>query len=199
MNSIDLPVSFGEALDKLSILAIKLDKIKDDRRKDVQVEYDMLFDKLRHLFAPDVRYQYAILKDINLLIWEQQDILRCESDTGVNKLDLALIVLEENDRRFRVKAKINNLMNSLLREQKGYARRKVLIRFAATNKVIRYLSTLYEQIHVLIGHDNSNISAFSDDPTIVFVTTAANESEYFKVLHEYTTDVSDIYTHEASS
>ncbi len=38
-----LPVSLGEAIDKITILDIKLDKIKDNRKNDVQKEYDLLF------------------------------------------------------------------------------------------------------------------------------------------------------------
>ena len=47
MSVIDLPVSLGEALDKLTILDIKRDKIKDDRLKDVEHEYNLLYDKLK--------------------------------------------------------------------------------------------------------------------------------------------------------
>jgi FtsZ-binding cell division protein ZapB len=42
-----LPVSLGEAIDKITILDIKLDKIKDNRKNDVQKEYDLLFEKLK--------------------------------------------------------------------------------------------------------------------------------------------------------
>ena len=45
-NIISLPISLGEAIDKLTILDIKLDKIKDIRRIDVQNEYDVLYTKL---------------------------------------------------------------------------------------------------------------------------------------------------------
>ena len=43
-----LPVSLGEAMDKLTILDIKLDQIKDNRRIDVEKEYDLLYEKLNH-------------------------------------------------------------------------------------------------------------------------------------------------------
>jgi len=42
-----LPVSLGEAMDKLSILDIKLDKIKDSRKDNVKIEYDMLYKQLK--------------------------------------------------------------------------------------------------------------------------------------------------------
>lgn len=46
---INLPVSIGEALDKLSILDIKLKKIKDERKLDVKKEYNLLYVKLKEL------------------------------------------------------------------------------------------------------------------------------------------------------
>ena len=45
-NQISLPISLGEAIDKLTILDIKLDKIKDSRVIDVKKEYDLLHEKL---------------------------------------------------------------------------------------------------------------------------------------------------------
>ena len=44
---IELPVSLGEAIDKLTILHIKCDKITDERKIDVQLEYDILYEKLK--------------------------------------------------------------------------------------------------------------------------------------------------------
>ena len=47
-NLLYLPVSLGEAIDKITILDIKLEKIKDNRKNDVQKEYDLLFEKLNN-------------------------------------------------------------------------------------------------------------------------------------------------------
>ena len=56
VSSIDLPVSLGEALDKLSILDIKLDKIKDERKKDVEKEYNILYENLKiYQFMKELR------------------------------------------------------------------------------------------------------------------------------------------------
>ena len=78
--NIELPVSIGEALDKLSILEIKLDKIKDERRADVQKEYDAILGKLDHLFTRDAKFHYHILKEVNMRIWNDQDIFRESKD-----------------------------------------------------------------------------------------------------------------------
>ncbi len=63
-NILSLPVSIGEALDKLSILDIKLDNIKDSRRNNVKVEYDMLYEKLESYVKQCEKY-YNMIKKTN--------------------------------------------------------------------------------------------------------------------------------------
>ena len=72
MDTISLPVSLGEALDKLTILDIKLQKIQDQRRQDVQKEYDLL-DTTLISYRQKYAYYYKLLKEINLEIWDLQD------------------------------------------------------------------------------------------------------------------------------
>ena len=73
-GEICLPVSLGEALDKLTILEIKLQKIQDvARRQDVQKEYDVLLSSLQS-YVTAFSYHYRILKEVNLAIWEIQDV-----------------------------------------------------------------------------------------------------------------------------
>ena len=74
--NIELPVSIGEALDKLSILEIKLEKIKDDRRLDVQNEYDAIYLKLKDFLTEDSLFHYKYLKKVNEEIWNMQDEFR---------------------------------------------------------------------------------------------------------------------------
>jgi hypothetical protein len=176
MNTLDLPVSFGEALDKLSILEIKLDKIKDERRKDVQVEYDMLLDKLTDKFNDDSKYHYTILKDINLKIWEMQDIFRDSKDEK-EKNTLCIQIIDDNDRRFRIKSKLNVLFNSHLREQKGYTKKKAFVLShlglgdcLTFSGAVRFLSTHYDEVKVVCKEKySSNIKLlYHDDPSITF-------------------------------
>ena len=119
MSNIVLEVSLGEALDKLTILDIKIDKIKDSRRDDCLKEYKVLYDTLKD-YVNAFSYHYKILKEINLTIWNLQENIH--NDT--NLTNTYGKVLKENDRRFRVKKQINNLANSSLKEQKGYAKNK---------------------------------------------------------------------------
>ena len=171
-----LPVSLGEALDKLTILDIKLDKIDDQRKEDVQREYDTLLQELE-IYKVEYKYLYSILKYINLDIWEMQDEFR-ESTDDQHKVKLCQQIIVDNDRRFRVKRKINELSNSFLKEQKGYKPLKSCIlthlglgdHIIATG-AIRYFSTCYDELHVICKkkyHLNLELF-FSDDDSIKLV------------------------------
>ena len=114
-----LPVSLGEAIDKITILDIKLYKIKDNRKNDVQKEYDLLFEKLKS-FIIDYTQLYTTMKKVNLLIWDMMDVLRDGNVDEELYLKVCKECIEYNDIRFRVKNKINYVSNSLLKEQKSY-------------------------------------------------------------------------------
>ncbi len=169
---IKLPVSIGEALDKLTILDIKLDKISDDRRKDVKKEYDILHEILLD-FINKYRFYYDILKNINLSIWEMQDDFRYNNSGNQSKL--CIDIINENDRRYRIKKKINNLAQSNLIEQKGYKPKKafVLTHLGLGDNItaigmVRYLSTIYEEtIVVCLNRNKTNLELiYSDDDSI---------------------------------
>lgn len=175
MADITLPVSLGEALDKLTILDIKLDKIQDpQRRADVQKEYNVLMNSLGK-YVHDYPYHYWILKEVNLAIWEIQDRFHGKDTTAEEGARLCREILLENDRRFRVKAKINALANSALREQKGYAKKKALIYTHLglgdmfwMNGAVRYLSTAYDEVMVVCKRRNlaNAVAMYADDHTI---------------------------------
>lgn len=173
--TITLPVSLGEALDKLTILDIKLQKIKDSaRRQDVQKEYDVLYSSLKH-YVSSFPYHYRILRSVNLSIWEIQDLFHGKDTTAEEGARLCRNILLENDRRFRVKAKINALANSALREQKGYAAKKAFLYthlglgdMLWMNGAVRYLATAYDEVVVVCKERYAkNVAAmYMDDPSI---------------------------------
>ena len=174
VQDIVLPVSLGEALDKLTILDIKLQKIQDARKADVKKEYDVLMASLGSYVAA-YPYHYRILKEINLAIWEIQDVFHVADYKNNNGSEMYKQILLENDRRFRVKAKINALANSALREQKGYAKKKALIYTHLglgdmfwTNGAVRYLATAYDEVLVVCKDKyKTNAGAmYADDPSI---------------------------------
>lgn len=180
---ITLPVSLGEALDKLTILDIKLQKIQDARRQDVQVEYDALYATLKE-YVERYNYHYRILLEVNLLIWNTQDKFHGKETTPEEGAVLCQAILKDNDRRFRVKAKINALANSALREQKGYAKKKALIYthlglgdMLWMNGAVRYLATDYDEVHVVCKERNkvNAVTMYTDDPTIKILVVKGDE------------------------
>lgn len=157
MTVIDLPVSIGEALDKLSILEIKNDIIGNEH---VRKEYVILKDLLSPYLDPEL---YPYLVHINTVIWEQMDILR--NDTQI-KPKLFQECLDANDIRFKIKNKINIKSQSQLKEQKSYAQTSV--KGSSDNPVEILLYTfIYDR--VLVYTKNNMIKKyFENDPTIEF-------------------------------
>jgi hypothetical protein len=171
---ITLPVSLGEALDKLTILDIKLQKIQDARRENVKTEYDLLDASLQS-YRLTYAYYYKLLKEINLEIWELQDIFHGTGTTLEEGAAICKKILEENDRRFRVKAKLNHAAASLLKEQKGYSKKEAFVYSHLglgdmfwMNGAVRYLATAYDEVVVVCKERNkANVAAmYADDPTI---------------------------------
>ena len=116
----------GDLLDKISILEIKLEKIKDKNNlNEINKEYKMLknsqnsnieiTDKIKKLFKE--------VKQVNKNLWDIEDKLRvCEKnkDFGKNFTDLARWVYLNNDKRSKIKLQINKILDSNIREIKQY-------------------------------------------------------------------------------
>ena len=118
----NIEVSIGEAVDKLSILSIKMEKIKDESKlENVSKEYYMLLDLLEEeMFTNPLYYK---LKDVNKRLWEIEDEMRvCEKhgDFNLNFIRLARAVYHRNDERADIKRQINLKYNSNLIEEKHY-------------------------------------------------------------------------------
>jgi hypothetical protein len=169
-----LPVSLGEAIDKLTILDIKQNKIHDHRKQDVITEFTLLSEKLKDfLNYPKL---YNSMKKVNLLIWDMMDELR---DTNIDKeryFYLCKETIELNDVRFRVKNKINYISDSLLKEQKSYKIKQLCVKIQNCNsqnytelfiEPIMYCSFYYDEI-IIICEDHHLMKTFSYDPCIRF-------------------------------
>lgn len=154
--SIKLEVSIGEALDKLTILDIKKDKIVDVNNKaDVVNEYNYLHEELKE-FITNNNYYYCLLKKVNLEIWDLMDIIRTPIDKETYYL-LCDMTVNLNDSRFLLKKKINALSESKFKEQKGYKKRCINIAINTDHKIfvlllgaIRYYSLFYDEVYVYI-------------------------------------------------
>ena len=124
MNKILVEVSVGELLDKISILEIKKDKIKDtEKLKFINKEYKVLKDQFNQNIKSDETLDKLLnsLKEINLKLWSIEDNKRmCEnkSDFGENFIKLSRDVHFLNDDRANIKLKINNHTGSKIKEIK---------------------------------------------------------------------------------
>ena len=119
-------ISAGELLDKLSILEIKLDKIKNknDHNK-IDKEYKILLEARDANIEISEKIKYLIkeIKQVNLNLWDIEDKLRiCEKnkDFGQTFVELARNVYFNNDKRAKIKSQINEILGSDIREIKQY-------------------------------------------------------------------------------
>ena len=126
MNKILVEVSVGELLDKLSILEIKKEKIKDhEKLKYINDEYKILkseFDK-NVKSGEQLTKLFEVLKEINSRLWVIVDEKRlCEknSDFGEKFIKLSRDVHLLNDNRAKLKLEINNYTGSKIKEIKEY-------------------------------------------------------------------------------
>ena len=126
-KKISSEISAGELLDKMSILEIKMDKIKDTNGlNEINKEYSILkLAKDTHIeFSDEIKKLYAEIKKINLKLWNIEDQIRiCEKkkDFGENFINLARSVYLNNDKRSKIKSEINKILGSNIKEIKQYA------------------------------------------------------------------------------
>ena len=126
MNKILVEVSVGELLDKISILEIKKEKIKDtEKLKFINNEYSILKDQFKKNVESDekLNQMYQSLKDLNFKLWEIEDDKRkCEKnkDFGERFIQLSRDVHFLNDNRAKIKLEINNYSGSEIKEIKEY-------------------------------------------------------------------------------
>ncbi len=126
MNKILVEVSVGELLDKISILEIKQEKIKDpEKLKFIKDEHGILKDQLDNNVKSDEKLNnlFQSLKDINAKLWVIEDDKRlCEknSDFTENFIKLSRDVHFLNDDRAKIKLEMNNHTGSKIKEIKEY-------------------------------------------------------------------------------
>ena len=128
MNKILIEVSVGELLDKISILDIKKDKIKNkDSLVFIQKEYNILKLEYDNKVKSDEKLSmlYENLKKINSKLWVIEDDKRlCEKnlDFGENFVKLSRDIHFLNDERAKIKLEINNHTGSKIKEIKEYTK-----------------------------------------------------------------------------
>ena len=126
MNKIIIEVSIGELLDKISILEIKQEKIKNpEKLKFINNEYSILKKQLENNIKSDQKINelFETLKKINSKLWDIEDNKRrCEKEKnfGEEFIKLSRDVHFLNDDRAKIKLEINNHSGSSIKEVKEY-------------------------------------------------------------------------------
>jgi hypothetical protein len=127
--TVNIPISYGELVDKLTILEIKQKKITDNNKlKNISNEYvelDNVATKLKNIDNKQYALFYKKLLSINLNLWDIEDkirILEKEKDFNTEFIELARKVYITNDERFDVKSKINKHFGSEFFEEKQYVK-----------------------------------------------------------------------------
>ena len=119
-------VSAGEFLDKMTILEIKSERIKDEEKlRNVHKELDLL--RKTWVESPlsrfDVSTQVEDLKRVNESLWDIEDLVRLKEATHTfdgEFVQLARSVYQVNDKRAAIKRELNRLLGSELMEEKSY-------------------------------------------------------------------------------
>ena len=120
---INVPISVGELIDKITILEIKKDKLKNLKLKNILKELSFLRAVLEKnsIFIPDeIFFQ---LKSINLKLWDIEDKIRIKEknkEFDNEFIELARSVYLNNDRRSEIKKEMNMMFNSEIIEEKSY-------------------------------------------------------------------------------
>ncbi len=127
MRALTVPVSYGEAADKITILTIKSEWMRDPAQlENVRKELALLGEAFFGAIArtPSFDILFEALTEVNRKLWTIEDAIRlCEKerDFGTAFVTLARSVYQQNDERARLKREINALLGSDLVEEKSYA------------------------------------------------------------------------------
>jgi hypothetical protein len=126
MRAVTVPISFGEAADKITILTIKNEWMRDAAQLDnVRKELALLTQTFYATVSrtPEFDALFDALTAVNRKLWTIEDAIRlCEKggDFGKEFVTLARSVYQQNDERARIKREINRLLGSELTEEKLY-------------------------------------------------------------------------------
>lgn len=168
--SIKVSLPIADIYDKLTILDIKKEKIKDERVNEIIKEINILKNDIKDLVINE-KY-YNMLKEINSNLFNLLDKMYEINHDVSNPLyaELCRKSFIENDRRFRMKRKINNLHNSIIKEVKSY-KSKVCVFLTnvdeelddITIENINIQSTYYDKVYYLT---NKQDTLFYNDGSI---------------------------------
>ena len=126
MNLVFVPTSFGELIDKITILRIKSERIENgEKLQNIMNELKMLEEIKGESIPPsiDIQDEFAQLKITNETLWDIEDHIRAKENRKEfdgEFIQLARSVYIENDRRAGIKRRINQKLGSSILEEKSY-------------------------------------------------------------------------------
>lgn len=183
----NIEISSGEIYDKLSILEIKLCNITiPEKLREIEKEYRSI-KNIIGILDNDCKNYYNLLLLINKSIWNLENELRLLSTPFEKKYgEISYIIHLNNDARFRIKSKINNLYNSKFKEQKSFTGSKKLIILPHLGMgdelimigAVRYYSLLYDEVYIIVVEKFAETvrSIYSDDKSIIpYIVKDCNE------------------------
>src|SRR5579863_4111746 len=127
LRAIEVPIAVGELIDKITILEIKAERIRDAAKvANVRAELALLVERRDAVLASDAKLDAlaARLKTVNESLWDLEDEIRdCErrADFGPAFVALARRIYTTNDERAAIKREINVASGSTLIEEKSYS------------------------------------------------------------------------------
>jgi hypothetical protein len=121
---VNVPISVGELIDKITILKIKKEKIANKKKlKNIKKELQFLEQVVNELQLPDISDLETQLTEVNRVLWEVEDDIRIKEknlEFDARFIALARNVYKTNDQRSKIKYDINLLVGSELVEEKSY-------------------------------------------------------------------------------
>ena len=118
-----IPVSLGELIDKITILNIKLNHVKDKKKDNLKNEHDLLLNELN---KSSVQIDINFIEELHIInqkLWDLEDKIRIKEfkkDFDQEFIELARSIYKLNDNRFKKKLEINKKYKSEIFEEKIY-------------------------------------------------------------------------------
>ena len=169
--------SISDGFDRLTILKVKQKKLKNEKKLlEIKKEKELLEKNLEIYFNDTTNYYYRILFLVNEKIWDLLDEAKYNSSNNDIALKNFQAQEDYNERRFRIKKKIDNFLNSDIKEQKGYKKKKAFVLghlglgdHGYLNAMYRYIATIYDETYVVCKKSYlKNVEIFfGDDPSII--------------------------------
>lgn len=183
-----IEVSIGEAIDKLSILELKLKKINnEDKKKEIEKEIKVLDECYTYIKKYEILYKLLIY--VNESIWDMTDTIKSISVTDSKFPLISNQIFESNQKRFRIKNWFNLLANSNIKEQKSYSLSNcnILIKDIEIfkQKIINiYLISLEYDSITIISNFNTQIKQLINIPIINYIENLSDKEDNIDIIFD---------------